>query len=78
MQAIFVTARGAKCRRVWVLDADLTAAFDQIDHARLLEALDTFPGRGMIEGWLRAGVMDQGRFARPSGAARKAGRSVPC
>lgn len=63
MQAIFVTARGAKCRRVWVLDADLTAAFDQIDHARLLAALGTFPGRGMVEGWLRAGVMDQGRFA---------------
>ena len=46
-----------------MLDADLTAAFDQIDHARLLEALGTFPGRGMVEGWLRAGVMDQGRFA---------------
>ena len=63
MQAIFVTARGALCRRVWVLDADLTAAFDQIDHARLLDALGTFPGRGMVEGWLKAGVMDRGRFA---------------
>src|SRR6266540_515026 len=63
MQAIFVTARGARCRRLWVLDADLTAAFDQIDHSHLLGQLDTFPGRGMIEGWLRAGVMDQGRFA---------------
>jgi RNA-directed DNA polymerase len=63
MQAIFVTARGAKCRRVWVLDADLTAVFDQIDHVRLLAALGMFPGRGMVEGWLRAWVMDQGRFA---------------
>jgi len=63
MQAIFVTARGPKCRRLWVLDADLTAAFDQIDHPHLLSQLDTFPGRGMIEGWLKAGVMDQGRFA---------------
>ncbi len=63
MQAIFVTARGANCRRLWVLDADLTAAFDQIDHSRLLDQLGTFPGRGMVEGWLRAGVMDQGRFA---------------
>ena len=32
MQAIFVTARGATCRRMWVLDADLAAAFDRIDH----------------------------------------------
>lgn len=63
MQATFVTARGARCRRLWVLDADLTAAFDQIDHSQLLDQLGTFPGRGMIEGWLRAGVMDQGRFA---------------
>jgi RNA-directed DNA polymerase len=63
MQAIFVTARGARCRRLWALDADLTAAFDQIDHSQLLGQLGTFPGRGMIEGWLKAGVMDQGRFA---------------
>jgi RNA-directed DNA polymerase len=32
MQAIFVTARGAKCRRLWVLDADLTAALDASSH----------------------------------------------
>lgn len=50
MQAIFVTARGPKCRRLWVLDAELTAAFDQIDHSQLLGRLGTFPGRGMIEG----------------------------
>ena len=29
IQAIYVTARGATCRRVWVLDADLKAAFDR-------------------------------------------------
>jgi RNA-directed DNA polymerase len=63
MQAIFVTARGATCRRQWVLDADLAAAFDQIDHARLLDRLGTFPARGMISAWLTAGVMDKGRFA---------------
>ena len=63
MQAIFVTARGARCRRRWVLDADLAAAFDQIDHARLLEQLGTFPASGMISTWLTAGVLDRGRFA---------------
>jgi RNA-directed DNA polymerase len=63
MQAIFVTARGATCKRQWVLDADLAAAFDQIDHFRLLDQLGTFPARGMISAWLTAGVMDQGRFA---------------
>ncbi len=63
MQAIFVTARGKTCKRQWVLDADLAAAFDQIDHAHLLDQLGTFPTRGLIAAWLTAGVIDQGRFA---------------
>ncbi len=63
MQAIFVTARGATCRRQWALDADLAAAFDQIDHAHLLGQLGSFPARGRIVAWLQAGVIDQGRFA---------------
>ena len=63
MQAIFVTARGAPCRRQWALDADLAAAFDRIDHAHLLDQLGTFPARGTIAAWLAAGVMDRGRFA---------------
>src|SRR6266571_1267804 len=32
MQAIFVTARGATCRRQWALDADLAAALDASSH----------------------------------------------
>jgi RNA-directed DNA polymerase len=63
MQAIFVTARGTTCRRQWALDADLAAAFDQIDHAQLLDQLGWFPARGMIAAWLTAGVIDRGRFA---------------
>jgi RNA-directed DNA polymerase len=63
MQAVFVTARGKTCKRVWALDADLAAAFDQLDHSCLLGQLATFPGRGLVAAWLRAGVIDQGRFA---------------
>ena len=62
IQAIYVTARGTTCRRVWVLDADLKAAFDRIDHDHLLAMLGGFPARGVIEGWLKAGVIDQGWF----------------
>jgi len=32
---------------VWILDADLAAAFDRIDHDHLLAELGTFPARGM-------------------------------
>jgi RNA-directed DNA polymerase len=73
IQAIFVTARGASCRRPWVLDADLAAALDKIGHDRLLDALGTFPGRGLVERWLKAGVVEQGWFTRPRREPRKAG-----
>ena len=63
MQAIFVTARGKTCKRQWVLDADLAAAFDRIDHVHLLHQLGRFPARGLVEAWLKAGVIDRGRFA---------------
>ena len=63
MQAAFVTARGKTCKRVWALDADLAAAFDRIDHSCLLGLLGTFPARGRVEQWLKAGVLDRGRFA---------------
>jgi RNA-directed DNA polymerase len=63
MQAVFVTARGKTCKRVWALDADLAAAFDRIDHSCLLGLLGTFPARGRIGQWLKAGVIDRGRFA---------------
>ena len=61
--AIFNVARGASPRRRWVLDADLAGAFDRIDHAYLLDQLGTFPARGLIADWLKAGVIEEGRFA---------------
>jgi RNA-directed DNA polymerase len=45
-----------------VLDADLAAAFDRIEHDQLLDQLATFPARGLIAGWLKAGVVEKGRF----------------
>lgn len=62
IEAIYWTLKGRSSKRQWVLDADLSAAFDRIDHARLLDHLDTFPARGLVAGWLAAGVVEQGRF----------------
>src|SRR5438552_4464701 len=42
-QVILHTSCGRQAKRVWVLDADLAAAFDRIDHHRLLEAIGSFP-----------------------------------
>lgn len=62
IQAIYVTARGASRKRLWALDADLAAAFDRIDHDHLLALLGTFPARGLVRGWLKAGVVERGHF----------------
>jgi RNA-directed DNA polymerase len=60
--AIHQALRGARCQRVWVLDADLASAFDKIDHNQLLDRIGLFPARGQVRQWLKAGVVDQGRF----------------
>jgi RNA-directed DNA polymerase len=60
---IFNMAAKKAARRLWVLDADLAAAFDRIDHEHLMQSVGTFPARRQIAGWLKAGVMDRGRFA---------------
>jgi len=51
--AVYSYLRGS---RKWVLDADISKCFDQIDHAKLLAKLD--PPKSMvpmIKGWLEAG-----------------------
>ena len=63
IEAIYKVARGPNPSRRWVLDADLAAAFDRIDHDRLLDHLGTFPAREHVRQWLKAGVVEQGRFA---------------
>ncbi|MGW3150951.1 group II intron reverse transcriptase/maturase, partial [Streptomyces sp. NPDC001177] len=60
--AIHETAKGKNAKRLWVLDADLKAAFDHIDHDRLLSVLGAFPGKGLVAGWLKAGVIKKGWF----------------
>jgi RNA-directed DNA polymerase len=62
VEAIFGVAARKNAKRLWVLDADLSAAFDRIDHPRLMAALGGFPGRGLIREWLKAGVVEEGRF----------------
>ena len=51
---------------MWALDADLAAAFDRIDHSRLLESLGSFPARDMIRDWLKAGVFETGKGFAPT------------
>lgn len=72
IEAIHAVGKGKNAKRLWVLDADLAAAFDRIDHDRLLGSLGTFPAREVIRQWLKAGVIHRGRFA-PSEAGTPQG-----
>ena len=64
IQAIYQVVKGPGPRRLWILDADLAGAFDQIAHDHILAMLGTFPARGMVAQWLRAGVVENGRLSR--------------
>jgi RNA-directed DNA polymerase len=62
IEAIFATVGGKNPHRRWILDADLAAAFDRIDHDHLLRQLGTFPAREQVRGWLKAGVVEREQF----------------
>src|SRR5258707_11804476 len=65
IESLFNTLRG-KSQRVWILDADLAAAFDRISHEYLLEMLGDFPAKAMIAGWLKAGIFEAGKGFAPT------------
>lgn len=62
VEAIYKTVAGPNPHRRWILDADLAAAFDRIDHAHLLAMLGAFPARDRVGQWLRAGVIEREQF----------------
>jgi RNA-directed DNA polymerase len=64
--AIYTTIARSRATRLWVLDADLSAAFDRIDHHHLLAQLGSFPGRELIRLWLKAGVFEAGKGFAPT------------
>jgi RNA-directed DNA polymerase len=77
--AIYNVCKGPMARRVWALDADLAAAFDRIDHDRLLAAIGSFPARDMIRSWLKAGVFEAGKgFAPTVEGTPQGGVISPC
>ncbi|HMD22976.1 MAG TPA: group II intron reverse transcriptase/maturase, partial [Streptosporangiaceae bacterium] len=60
--AIHTTASRQDAGRLWVLDADLEAAFDRLSHQHILASLGTFPARELVRRWLQAGVLEDGRL----------------
>ena len=75
--AIHTAASRTDAKRLWVLDADLTAAFDRLNHDHICASLGTFPARGMVRQWLQAGVIEDGRFAPTEEGAPQGGVISP-
>ena len=63
MEAIFL---GISKKSKWVLDANISKCFDQINHQYLLEKCKTFPKmQKQIRAWLKAGILDGDDYAFP-------------
>ena len=75
--AIHTTASRKDAKRLWVLDADLAAAFDHLDHDHILRSLGTFPARELVRQWLTAGVIEDGRFSPTDEGAPQGGVISP-
>jgi RNA-directed DNA polymerase len=75
--AIHATASRTDAKRLWALDADLAAAFDRLSHEHIRRSLGTFPGRGLVQQWLKAGVVEDGRFAPTEEGAPQGGVISP-
>jgi len=61
IQKIYSLAH-ANGRKGWVVDADITGAFDNISHDHVLDAIGPVPARELIGQWLKAGYVDKGVF----------------
>src|SRR5215813_683459 len=72
IESLFTTLRG-KSKRVWILDADLAGAFDNIAHDHLLETIGDFPAKRMVAGWLKAGIFEAGKGFSPTVAGTPQG-----
>ena len=77
IQAIYTVAKGKSAKRLWALDADLASAFDLIAHDHIQTMIGSFPARGMIRAWLKAGVVEQGRLHRTEDGVPQGGVVSP-
>lgn len=62
----------------WVLDADISKCFDEINHDYLLEKCNTYPElRKQLRAWLKAGILDGKEFTFPAMGTPQSGIISP-
>ena len=75
IQSIF---NAIKQKAKYVLDADISKCFDRINHAKLLDKVNTSPKvRKQIKAWLRAGILDKGKTLFPKEGTPQGGIVSP-
>jgi RNA-directed DNA polymerase len=63
IEALFL---GIAKKPKWVLDADISKCFDEINHNYLLDKCNTFPKmRKQLKAWLKAGILEGEKFTFP-------------
>jgi RNA-directed DNA polymerase len=61
----------------WIVDADISGCFDNIDHNNLMKTIGNFPARRLISAWLKAGYMDGNTFHRTKSGTPQGGIISP-
>jgi RNA-directed DNA polymerase len=51
-----------KKAKTWILDADISGCFDNINHEHLLDTIGPFPAKELIRQWLKAGYVEYGKL----------------
>ncbi len=70
--------RAINWKAKYVLDADISKCFDRINHAKLLEKVNTFPKvRRQVKAWLKAGILDEGNTIFPTEGTPQGGICSP-
>ena len=63
-----IWATASKGKKLWVVDADIKGAFDNLEHKAILDALATFPAKGLVHQWLKAGYVEHNvKHTTPTG-----------
>ena len=62
MSKIFQNIQGKNPQKLWVVEGDIKGCFDNINHEKLTEKLGSYPGKNLVQKWLKAGFIHEGTF----------------